>query len=187
MRLIAAAVDGLFLLTLCGLTQLVVEGIGAVRLAGLVVREPLQPAVAVVALIVSLSEVAFEASPGKLVLGMRIRTDAGSRASVPRRALRWLLKASPAWLLTAVALLDALRANSAPVSRVWIDLIAAAAAVAGVAVVVAFFAAGGRRRQSLYDMCAGTAVYDARHDATAEQRGFEPVLVSAEPRTTNKL
>ncbi len=174
-RQIAVAIDGLLLVLACGAAQLVFRRLDVTRVGPAYV--PDMPALVVLgaALVWSLSEVAFDASPGKYVLGMRVRSANGDRATLAQRWLRWMLKSSPILVMIVAQVLDVSRANRVPVPGRWVESAVALCGVACAAVFFGFCTAGGRRRQALYDMLAGTAVFDARHESPAVQ-GFEPVL-----------
>jgi uncharacterized RDD family membrane protein YckC len=134
-------------------------------------------------LLISASEVAFAASPGKWLVGLTIRTPDARRAPRGRLLLRWAIKYSS---LALIACSFAVRQIA---HRLWAggyvataDLFESAASWTAVSASAAFwitfagcFLAFLPSRRALHDLLAGTAVFQVSQLRIAEtgQHGFE--------------
>ena len=103
----------------------------------------------------SLCDVFLAATPGKLLLGLRISNDDGTPASLSQRVIRWSIKY--AWIVPYViflAIMFTSRANT-PASEAfhWIGRLALGLTAAG------FLLALRPNRQSACDLAAHTAVF----------------------------
>src|SRR5206468_78491 len=107
----------------------------------------------------STTEIFMAASPGKMVLGLRIGGATGTAAPPQQLALRWALKYS-AQLLTLIIIL----------THLW--SLSILSTLASLAIFVGCFFALGEKKQALHDMIAGTAVF---RRAPATQAAF-PVI-----------
>nr|WP_300145753.1 RDD family protein [Propionicimonas sp.] len=97
----------------------------------------------------------YEATPGKLTYGLRVRRDPdGARISWGRSLLRNLLKLGLPWTLGHLAVITAMVAGG---PAAWLG--AAIGVAVPVAYVVSMFSADGR---TLYDHLAGTMVITTR-------------------------
>ncbi|CAN5501863.1 hypothetical protein BH09PLA1_BH09PLA1_27550 [soil metagenome] len=174
-RCLAALVDLLSLLLAAFVTQQL-GGYLAARL-GLRITSPVEAIMLIgVALLVSGLEVIGDASSGKLLCGLRIRSVTGLRAPMHRRLARWAMKTIPLSLALVAACLEQLAASRGGRSDRLAERIAAAAMFSTVGVFIAFAPAGSRSRQTLYDMIARTVVGSAKPEHLDYHRGFEPVM-----------
>lgn len=94
----------------------------------------------------SLLEALSGASPGKMILGLKVANQDGTSAGVSKKLLRWTVKYSGvlfafAAALTSIAILEHL------------------GSIAALAIVVGCFFVLGAARLSFHDMASGTAVY----------------------------
>ncbi len=135
------------------------------------------------ALLYSLSEVAFAATPGKLLLGLRIVAADGQPAVSSALLLRFLAK--HAWrvcaLVAAVSDVLSVRLIAAQFGfAVFRDspldfvTLRAVGELALLGVVAGFFLTLRPRRQTLHDLLSDTCV--SRRTFSLAKRGFEPVL-----------
>ncbi len=102
--------------------------------------------ISLMGLLYSLIEGLTGASPGKMVLKLKIGTDDGRTAPVSTYLTRWAIKYSSSLLSTIGALTG-------------ISLIGTLGTVAGLIVFVGCFLVLGAARQAIHDMVAKTAVY----------------------------
>jgi uncharacterized RDD family membrane protein YckC len=114
------------------------------------------------------SEIYLAASPGKLVLGLRIGDENGVRASLRQLIVRWLVK------------------NSGGVIEMIGDFagvrgILAAGHVVSLAVVMGCFFVLGSSRQALHDKVASTAVFKKSDLRAAAGHGFEVIQPAPTP------
>jgi uncharacterized RDD family membrane protein YckC len=119
--------------------------------------------VALTFLLFFFSEILFAASPGKLVLGLRIADENAQPATWRQLILRWLVKNSGG-LVGLIGDIAGARA------------IMAAGNAAGLAIVFGCFFVLGSSRQSLHDKIANTAVFKKSTLRASQSTGFEPVL-----------
>jgi uncharacterized RDD family membrane protein YckC len=96
----------------------------------------------------SLIEAFAGASPGKMLLGLKVGTAAGQRGSTALYARRWAVKYSGTWL----GLLGAIPG---------LQVLGLLAPAAGLAIFVGCFLVLGDKRQALHDLGAATAVFHA--------------------------
>jgi uncharacterized RDD family membrane protein YckC len=174
MRFAALAVDAV-----CALTVMAAVGLAAER--AMDDRTLTTAAVLLTAVAASLCEVVSDRSPGKWLIGLRIRQPDGSRSTPAARFARWTMKASPLLLITASATCHALARQLA---LRW-DLIIQRRldAAATVAAIVLFLLASGMfgpHRRALYDLLSGTAVRRASASDDARAAGFQPQVVAAD-------
>jgi len=98
------------------------------------------------AFLYSLVEAFTGASPGKMLLGLKVGLEDGRRAPVATYLARWIVKYSG----SVLGLLGALPA---------LHVLAALASAAGLVVFLGCFLVLGDKRQALHDLAAKTAVF----------------------------
>ena len=162
-RALALAIDAVFLIPMV----LVLEAVALrfVRGGGLSTRAErlFETAILALPLIYAVMEVVLAASPGKLLLGMRITNPDGSKACtatlLSRATVKWayLLLGIPATLLNQMLLQ-------------WLS------SLIGFVVLIGCFNAAGDSKLAWHDQWAHTAVFRIRR--RGEPTGFEPVIAS---------
>lgn len=171
MRFAALAVDGI-----CALTIMAAVGVAADRATN--DQTIITAAVLLTAVAVSLCEVVSDRSPGKWLMGLRIRRPDGSHSTIAARLARWAMKTSPLLLITASATWHALARHF---SLRWDLLIQRRLDTAATTAAIGLFllASGmfGRHRRALYDLLTGTAVRRVADDE--RPTGFEPHPMAA--------
>lgn len=100
-------------------------------------------------------EVLFAASPGKLLLKLRIRSANGEPAQLSQLAGRWAIKY--AWVLPYLLVVGILISGRNEPALVQILLWTAR--IVAVLVLIGFLRCGSANRLAFYDTLAGTAVY----------------------------
>ncbi len=135
------------------------------------------------ALLIGLTEIFVAASPGKLILRLRIMTPGGERAARGTLALRYLLKFSPRLLglVHAVLLIIAVKQFVAwtglsffrdrPIDYVCLPIIGEVLTVVLAGGYALILRPGGR---ALHDVLTGTQVL--RLPGKSARQGFEPVM-----------
>lgn len=121
-------------------------GMGAMLGAGLGAVAGAMAGIPLAFLIFMLMDAFLGQTPGKMILGIKNKTDGGSEAAVGSLLMRALLKYSGTWLtilagVTGVAILGTL------------------ATIAGLAILVGCFFVLGAKKQSFHDLLSKTAVY----------------------------
>jgi hypothetical protein len=135
--------------------------------------------------LVSMTEMFWAATPGKWLASVTIRTAAGAPASRRRLALRWAVKYSPLFFISAEAALPLLISlfNWGAYPPLIVGILTTAEFLAGIAfwsVILGGLLAIFPSHRTLVDWIAGTAVFfnrELEHDAMA--RGFEIQVVPA--------
>jgi uncharacterized RDD family membrane protein YckC len=174
MRFAALAVDGV-----CALMVMAV--VGVVSEQATQDRTMTTAAVLLTAVAVSLCEVVSDRSPGKWLMGLRIRRPDGSRSGFDARLARWAMKTSPLLLFAASATWHALAWEFQLRGDALIQKRLETAAT--LATIVLFLLASGmfgKHRRTLYDMITGTAVKRAAADE-ARPAGFQTRAPPARP------
>ncbi|MCS7000760.1 MAG: RDD family protein [Bacteroidota bacterium] len=98
-----------------------------------------------------LTEIFLAASPGKMMLGIKIASQDGTPASTQALATRWFIKSGLSSLLGVVATL-----SDSIVLSVLYPLVS-------FIVFIGYFFVFGEKRQALHDLIAKTAVYRREH------------------------
>jgi uncharacterized RDD family membrane protein YckC len=145
-----------------------------------------------IVLLCTVGDIFVEASPGKWVFGLAIRTGTGEPAPLGQLALRWLLKYGPLILLAVYVVIDFVGSRLGLAGTPWFAWPLHACEDA--ATFWAYGIVGGTllallpSRRTLHDRLAGTAVYTvpvrrSEFEAAIVQRGFEvtPVPLPATP------
>ena len=167
-RLLAAVIDGVILIGFFCIVGMMTGGLGASRTVdasgAVVVTTGARVGAIIAALFVlgyTSTEIFLAGSPGKLILKMKIGSEAGA-VPAPQDQLvkRWLIKSSG-------SLLNLLYAFT------FVGLFWWLASLAGVVIFIGCFFALGANRQALHDVLAHTAVYGP---AAAMAQGFQPVM-----------
>ena len=147
-----------------------------------------------VILLCTVGDIVVDASPGKWIFGLAIRTPTGERAPLGRLILRWLLKYAPLLLLAVRAGVgffgDRMGLWDAP-AVVWLKSATEEAATCWTCgIVTGTLLALLPTRRTLHDLLAGTAVYSvpvrrSELEAATVQRGFEvaPLPIAAADET----
>ncbi len=104
-----------------------------------------------VALFYSLMEIAYAATPGKMMLGIKIANADGTEAQTSRLTTRWFVKSG---LSTSLSLLGMLTVSS---------LLSSLSTVIGIVIGLGCFMVLSATRQALHDRIAQTAVYRREH------------------------
>lgn len=166
-RLIAAIIDGIIITVvgfLLGGTLGALLGIGAGAAAGAAAGAEgaegaaaagaalgfvggLAIGLAIFGFLYSLIEAITGASPGKMVMKLKIGTEDGRNAPIATYVTRWALKYSQT-LLSAIGLLTG------------ISIIGTVGSIAGFVIFVGCFLVLGEKHQAIHDMVAKTAVYN---------------------------
>ncbi|MCX7937503.1 MAG: RDD family protein [Chlorobi bacterium] len=102
-------------------------------------------------LLYGLTEIFLAASPGKMMLGIKIASQDGTPASTQALATRWFIKSGLSSLLGVVATL-----SDSIVLSVLYPLVS-------FIVFIGYFFVFGEKRQALHDLIAKTAVYRREH------------------------
>lgn len=115
--------------------------------------------VALVALLYSLMEIAYAATPGKMMLGIKIANADGTEAPTRRLTTRWFVKTG---LSTSLSLLGMLTVSS---------LLSSLSTVISIVIGLGCFMALSATRQALHDRIAQTAVFRREHiQSSSEQQ-----------------
>jgi uncharacterized RDD family membrane protein YckC len=147
-----------------------------------------------VVLLCTVGDILVEASPGKWIFGLAIRTPTGQPAPLVRLVLRWLLKYAPLLLLGLhgfVAFIGSRFGLWGTPLFTWALLTCEEAATYWAhAIVAGTLLALLPARRTLHDLLAGTAVYSvpvrrSEVEAATLQRGFEvaPLPIAAADQT----
>lgn len=105
----------------------------------------------VIALLYSLTEIAFAASPGKMLLKIMIASADGIKASTGTLALRWLVKAGVGGILSIIGTVGN------------ISIATTLASLLGIVIFIGCFFVLSANRQALHDLIAKTAVFRREH------------------------
>jgi len=101
----------------------------------------------IVAVLYSLTEIAMAATPGKMMLGIKIATADATVAPTATLATRWFVKTGLSSVLNIVATVTAT------------SILSTLATIVGVVIFIGCFFVLGANRQALHDLIAKTAVY----------------------------
>jgi len=162
-RFASLAVD-----VLCALMVMAAVGFCADAITG--DRSLTAAAVLLTAVAGSLCEVVSDRSPGKWLMGLRIRQPDGAHSVFAARLARWAMKTSPLLLIAAAATWHALaREFSLRWDKLIQNRLDAAATMAAIVLFLLASSVFGKHRRTLYDLLTGTAV---RRTSPSDERQF---------------
>lgn len=148
-RLLAAILDGVILFVLIGILSAITgsgQEFDPQSFSFSDMSKFMNPVQVIIALLYTSMEFLLGATPGKMILKMKIKGASGKNASLSVLLIRWIIKQSAYILSLLFILLN-------------IQILLVLQSLAGLVVFIGCFFVLGKNKQAFHDMLAKTAVY----------------------------